>query len=71
MRFRKDTTKVWKMNGSRNTDYLLPAIRMTGSGTSNGIQQRAPPRPAGVKRIEPVFPPFRPGTPAGTHRDTV
>jgi len=72
MRFSKDTTQDRKMNGSRNTDYILPAVRMTGSDTSNRIQQRVPPRPAGVKRDEPVFPPFRPGTPAGTctHRDT-
>jgi len=70
MRFRKDTTKVRKMNGSRNTDYLLHAVLITGSDTSNGIQQRVPPRPAGVKRDEPVSPPFRHRTPTGTHRDT-
>jgi len=71
MRCRKHTTKDKKMNGSRNTDYVLPAARMTGSATGNRIPQRVPPRPAGVQRDEPVFPPFRPGTPAGTctHRD--
>jgi len=70
MRFRKDTTQDRKMNGSRNTDYFLPAVRMTGSDTGNRIQQILPPCPAGVKRDEPVFPPFGPGIPAGTHRDT-
>ena len=72
MRCSKDTTQDQKINGSRNTDYLLPAVRMTGSGTGNRIPQRVPPRPAGVQRDEPFFPPFRPGTPAGTctHRDT-
>ena len=60
------------MNGSRNTDYVLPAVRMTGSDTSNRLQQILPPRPTGVKRDEPVFAPFQPGIPAGvrTQGDT-
>ena len=72
MRCTKDTTQDQKINGSRNTDYLLPAVRMTGSGTGNRIPQRVPPRPAGVQHDEPVFPPFRLGIPAGTcsNRDT-
>jgi len=71
MRCRENTTLDQNMNGSRNTDYVLPAVCMTGSDSSNRIPQRVPPRPAGVHRDEPVFPPFRPGTPAGTctHRD--
>ena len=61
------------MNGNRNTDYVPPTVRMTGSDSINRIQQRVPPRPAGVQRDDPVFPPFRPGILAGacTHRDTV
>jgi hypothetical protein len=72
MTLRKDTTKDRKINGSRNTDYVLPAVLMTGSDTSNRIQQRVPPRPAGVMHDEHVSPLFRPGIPAGTctHRDS-
>ena len=71
MRCRKDSTQDQKMNGSRNTDYLLSAVRMTGTGTTNRIQKGVPTRPAGVKRDDPLSPPFWPGTPAGTHRDTL
>jgi len=72
MRFRKDTTQDQKLNRNGNTDDVQPAVCMTGPGACNRIPQRLPPRPAGVQRDEPVFWPFRPGTPAGTctHRDT-
>jgi hypothetical protein len=72
MRCRNDTTQDQKLNGNGNTDYILPAVRMTSSDTGNQVKQRLPPRPAGVQRNEPVFPPFKPGTPAETctHRDT-
>jgi hypothetical protein len=42
MTFRKDTTKDRKMNGSRNTDYVLPAVRMTGPDSTGYSREYRP-----------------------------